>query len=113
VHRLRALCLARFHAKGGALQGEWWGQSWRHVAGRIWGLWREQSVVTLALAPLCLLFFGQVSVVGLLANLVAIPWVSFVVTPLAMLGVVWSGWAVLAAWALKPLTGWPVGRLPV
>jgi competence protein ComEC len=123
VHRLRALCLARFHAKGGALQGEWrgqewWGQSWRHVAGRIWGLWREQSVVTLALAPLCLLFFGQVSVVGLLANLVAIPWVSFVVTPLAMLGVVGSGWAVLAAWALKPLTAllvwmasWPLASV--
>jgi competence protein ComEC len=67
-------------------------------------LLREQSVVTLALAPLCLLFFGQVSVVGLLANLVAIPWVSFVVTPLAMLGVLWPGLAVLAAWALQPLT---------
>jgi competence protein ComEC len=81
-------------------------------------LWREQSVVTLALAPLCLLFFGQVSVVGLLANLVAIPWVSFVVTPLAMLGVVGSGWAVLAAWALKPLTAllvwmasWPLASV--
>ena len=79
-----------------------WMYSWLR---RGWGLLREQSVVTLALAPLCLLFFGQVSVVGLLANLVAIPWVSFVVTPLAMLGVLWSGWAVLAAIALQPLTG--------
>ena len=70
---------------------------------RVWGLLREQSVVTLALAPLCLLFFGQVSVVGLLANLVAIPWVSFVVTPLALLGSLWSGMAVLAAMALMPL----------
>lgn len=34
---------------------------------------REQSVMTLALAPLTLLLFGQVSVVGLLANLLAIP----------------------------------------
>jgi len=78
-----------------------WMYSWLR---RGWGLLREQSVVTLALAPLCLLFFGQVSVVGLLANLVAIPWVSFVVTPLAMLGVLWPGLAVLAAWALQPLT---------
>jgi competence protein ComEC len=52
------------------------------------GLLREQSVVTVALAPLTLLLFGQFSVVGLLANLLAIPWVTLVITPLAMLGVV-------------------------
>jgi competence protein ComEC len=72
-------------------------------------LLREQATVTLALAPLTLLFFGQVSLVGLLANLLAIPWVTLVVTPLAMLGVVWSGAWVLAAWALQPMTeflGW-------
>ncbi|MGV0959981.1 MAG: DNA internalization-related competence protein ComEC/Rec2 [Limnohabitans sp.] len=98
------------------------GLVWRHwgglIWGRIWDLLREQSRVTLALAPLCLLFFGQVSVVGLLANLVAIPWVSFVVTPLAMLGVLWPGCAVLAAWALQPLTAllvwmarWPLASV--
>jgi competence protein ComEC len=43
--------------------------------------------VTLALTPLTLLLFGQVSVVGLLANALAIPWMTLVVTPLAMLGV--------------------------
>lgn len=48
---------------------------------------REQWVVTVALAPLTLLLFGQVSLVGLLANTFAIPWVTLVVTPLAMLGV--------------------------
>jgi competence protein ComEC len=37
------------------------------------GLLREQAVVTLALAPLSLLLFGQISIVGLLANLLAIP----------------------------------------
>ena len=51
-------------------------------------LLREQLVVTLALAPLTLLLFGQVSLVGLAANLVAIPWVTLVVTPLAMAGTV-------------------------
>ncbi len=70
---------------------------------------REQAIVTLALAPLSLLFFGQVSLVGLLANLWAIPWVTLVVTPLAMLSLLWSGFAVWAAWALQPLMsglGW-------
>jgi competence protein ComEC len=37
-----------------------------------------------ALTPLSLLLFGQVSLVGLLANLVAIPWVTLVVTPLGL-----------------------------
>jgi competence protein ComEC len=50
----------------------------------------EQWVVTLALTPLTLLLFGQVSVVGLLANALAIPWVTLVVTPLAMLGTAWA-----------------------
>ena len=50
-------------------------------------LMREQWVITLALTPLSLLLFGQVSLVGLLANALAIPWVTLVVTPLAMLGV--------------------------
>ncbi|MDP3709356.1 MAG: ComEC/Rec2 family competence protein, partial [Polaromonas sp.] len=41
---------------------------------------REQWVVTLALTPLSLLLFNQVSLVGLLANAVAIPWVTLLVT---------------------------------
>ncbi len=95
----------RFRASGGARGSLAWGVAvTARIGWRMWGLLREQSVVTLALAPLCVLFFGQVSLVGLLANLVAIPWVSFVVTPMAMLGVVWPGLAVAAAWALKPLT---------
>jgi competence protein ComEC len=48
---------------------------------------REQWVVTLALTPLGLLLFGQVSLVGLVANLLAIPWVTLLVTPLALGGV--------------------------
>jgi len=57
------------------------------LSDRAWQLMREQWTISLALAPLTLLFFGQVSLVGLLANLFAIPWVTLVVTPLAMLGV--------------------------
>ena len=75
---------------------------------------REQAVVTLALAPLSLLLFGQVSLVGLVANLVAIPWVTLVVTPLALLGTLlppsWdlAAWAVQAmGFALQALASWP------
>jgi competence protein ComEC len=46
-----------------------------------------QTAVTLALAPALLLLFQQVSLVSPLANAVAIPVVSWLVTPLALLGV--------------------------
>jgi competence protein ComEC len=55
--------------------------------GRLTSLLREQGVITVALSPLTLLLFGQVSVVGLLVNVIAIPWVTLVITPLAMAGV--------------------------
>ncbi|MFM9924615.1 DNA internalization-related competence protein ComEC/Rec2 [Variovorax sp. H27-G14] len=57
------------------------------AARRLWQFFREQWVITLAITPLGLLLFQQVSLVGLVANAVAIPWVTLVITPLAMLGV--------------------------
>lgn len=64
---------------------------------------RTQVIATLGLAPLTLLFFQQVSVVGFVANLVAIPLITLLVTPLALLGVLapplWS----LAAWLVQGL----------
>jgi competence protein ComEC len=78
------------------------------------GLLREQAVVTVALAPLSLLLFGQFSVVGLVANLLAIPWVTLVVTPLAMLGVMlpvlWDA-AALAVHGLGLWLAW-LGQWP-
>ena len=71
---------------------------------------REQGVVTLALTPLSMLIFGQASVVGLPANLIAIPWVTLVVTPLALAGVFWSPLWGAAAWTLAPLS-WLLGWL--
>ncbi|ART48929.1 DNA internalization-related competence protein ComEC/Rec2 [Acidovorax carolinensis] len=70
---------------------------------RFYALLREQWVVTLALTPLTLLLFGQVSLVGFAANLLAIPWVTLVVTPLALAGVLWAPLWSLAAWAVQPL----------
>lgn len=50
------------------------------------GLWRSQWVAFVGLAPLSLVFFQQVSLVGLLANAVCIPLFTLVITPLAMFG---------------------------
>ncbi len=66
---------------------------------------REQVVVTVALTPLSLLLFQQVSAVGLLANLVAIPWVTLVVTPLGLAGVLWAPLWTLGALAVDALGG--------
>jgi competence protein ComEC len=83
-----------------------------HALTRVGTMFREQWVITLALTPLTLLLFGQVSVVGLVANALAIPWVTLVVTPLAMLGVLaaplWeaaSGAIAAMSWYLNLLAG--------
>jgi competence protein ComEC len=91
------------------------------------GLWRrllvmlrEQWVITLALAPLSLLLFNQVSIVGLAANVLAIPWVTLVITPLALLGAIvppaWdaAAWGVgLLSALLAELAQWPFATLSV
>ena len=94
------------------------GAQQKGAAAHLMQLLREQGVVTLALTPLSLMLFGQASVVGLAANLVAIPWVTLVVTPLALAGVVWAPlWSVAAA-AVQPLSAllswlasWPWAQL--
>jgi competence protein ComEC len=58
-----------------------------------------QYVITIGLVPLSLLLFGQISLVSPLANAIAIPLVSFMVTPLALLGSVLP----------MPLAGWVLG----
>lgn len=75
---------------------------------------REQALIGLALAPLSLLLFGQFSLIGFVANLVAIPWVTLLVTPLSMLGVLWAPLWAMAAGAvdllvslLSAFTAWP------
>jgi competence protein ComEC len=94
---------------------------WRAALG---GMVRAQAVATVGLAPLTLVCFQQLSLVGFLANLAAIPLVTLLVTPLALLGVMvaplwWlaaalvrvlgDGLALLAAW---PGAVWTVGVGP-
>ena len=105
---------------------------WLSFAGVAWLVWclprvdeqrlvpgflTAQWVATLGLLPLTAVLFGQASLAGPVANLVAIPWWSLVVVPLALLGTGleavqagWGGWAWrLAAWCFDlswPLFGW-------
>ena len=60
-----------------------------------------QAAVTLALAPALLLLFQQVSIVSPLANAIAIPVVSWLVTPLALLGVIAPPLWHAAAWIME------------
>ena len=96
---------------------------WR---GALLAAGRTQWAVTAGLVPLTLLLFGQVSIVSPIANAVAIPLVSFVVTPLALAGSLIPGppgdWLLLLAeWCvemlallLRALAAWPaaVWRAP-
>lgn len=66
---------------------------WREKL-RSWG--GVQWAATLASLPILLLVFQQFSLVSPLANALAIPVVSFVVTPLALLAAVLSWWPILA-----------------
>ena len=72
--------------------------AWRRWASGLAGQHlRAQGVATLGLAPLSLVFFHQLSLVGFVANLVAIPLVTLLITPLALLGVLLPGLWWLAA----------------
>ncbi|CAD6513848.1 hypothetical protein LMG28727_00776 [Paraburkholderia kirstenboschensis] len=72
LSRLRAAAVNRIRAFGERLHGA------AHV----------QFAVTVALAPLTIYWFAQIPLVGPLANSFAIPWVSLLVTPSVLAGVV-------------------------
>ena len=64
---------------------------------------RTQVVATLGLAPLTLVLFQQVSLVGFVANLLAIPLVTLLVTPLALAGALLPPLWQAAAIVMQPL----------
>lgn len=86
------------------------GRDWRAL---LRGFLGAQAVATLGLLPLTVMLFGQASLAGPIANLVAIPWWSLVVVPLALCGTALEAahaglgelpWR-LAAWAFD--LAWP------
>ncbi len=94
----------------------------RGLVGHVRVMGLTQLLMTVALLPLTIWFFGQASLVGALSNLVAVPVVSLLVVPLALAGMVllavvpaaaawlWQGaaWIMHALWWLLALmAGWP------
>jgi competence protein ComEC len=91
-----------------------WRLSLHRVGGAMRGMARTQLIATVGLAPLTMAFFHQVSLVGLLANLLAIPVVTLAITPLGLLGVAWPPLWTLGAtgvqWLgvlLQAMAQWP------
>ncbi len=81
-------------------------------------LLRTQAICTLGLAPLTLLFFGQVSLVGALANLIAVPLLTLLLTPLTLTGALLPPlWSLVALGVdllfalLQTLAAWPLAVL--
>lgn len=72
---------------------------------------RVQLLLPTVMIPVSLALFGAASVLGTLANLVAVPWVSMVAVPLTLLGttleLIWSG---TGAWSWQ-LAAWTLGLL--
>ena len=88
---------------------------WLSFAGVAWLAWclpqsqhwakgflSAQGAATLGLLPLTAILFGQASLAGPLANLIAIPWWSLVVVPLSLAGTALEALhAGLGAWAWR------------
>jgi competence protein ComEC len=55
-----------------------------HVGIKKW--LHPQYAITIGLMPICLMAFGSISVIGWMANIIAIPWFSMVTVPLSLLG---------------------------
>jgi competence protein ComEC len=79
------------------------GVGWSGAESRVAQWTRVQWAITVGLAPAALLLFGQVSVAGPLANALAIPLVSVVITPLALLAAAlpFDSLLHLAAWLVQ------------
>lgn len=53
---------------------------------RWWHWFKIQAAIAIGVIPLSLLFFQQISLLGIIANSIAIPWVGFIILPLCFFG---------------------------
>ncbi len=79
--------------------GEWFKKRRKKLFQVLCAAAQIQGAVTLGLTPLTAMWFAQTSLISPLANAFAIPWVSFLVTPLVLAGIVLP--APLDGWAFK------------
>ena len=121
---------ASFWLSFGAVAVILYGTCGRVSAGQApWRQWgRVQYAVTLGLVPALAFYYQQIPVFSLFANLLAVPWVGFVVVPLALVGcaslfahdtvarwllelTLWS--LQVLWWVLEAFTVWDAQLLPV
>lgn len=116
---------------------------WLSFAGVAWLLWclpsqaaavpgwrqlvSAQLVASLGLLPLTVFFFGQASLAGAVANLIAVPWVSLAVVPLSLVAAglyllgldalahvpLWLGARCMDGlwWLLEAVAAWPRAQI--
>lgn len=112
-----------FGALGVLILVSWQQYDFRQWANStFWQAGRAQFAATIGLLPLTVWLFNQQSVVSFVANALAIPWMSFVITPLAIGGAMlrqdWAVWLAAqglhwqALW-LEWLAGWQWAVWPV
>ncbi|HYN58799.1 MAG TPA: DNA internalization-related competence protein ComEC/Rec2 [Rubrivivax sp.] len=89
---------------------------WQRLKVSLRAALRTQGVASIGLAPLSMVFFQQVSLVGFVANLLAIPLVTLAIVPLALLGTLFNPlWALASAlvqalvWVLAWFSTWRFG----
>lgn len=114
---LAALCLVLVHEPLVVLQAGFW-LSFTAVGALIlafsarlgaWRWWhmllRTQWVAAIGLAPFLLALNLPVSLMGPVANIFAVPWLSLLALPLTLLGTLLLPWPNLAVWLLS-VAGW-------
>lgn len=104
----------------------WASRAWRELGAMA----RTQWLATVGLAPLTMVLFQQFSWVGYAANLIAIPVVTLLITPLSMLGLLWApcwtlgdtltralsrvlAWMAAPSWATVHMAATPVWAWPL
>jgi competence protein ComEC len=87
------------------------------LARYAWFMFKEQWLMSVCLAPLALVLFHQVSLIGFVANLLAVPWITLFVTPLCLLGLLFPAAWSMAAWGVQSfrtllwtLSAWPYAQ---
>ncbi len=75
------------------------GARWQHVLRELRQAVRSQYLITIGMIPLSLLLFAQISLLSPIANALAIPVISLIVTPLALTASLLPG--ILSVWLLS------------
>ncbi len=105
------------------LSAGWWLSFWavtmivyttsgHHGAVGLWHKWtRVHIILAIGMLPVLLVFFQQASLVAPLANIIAVPWVSLLVIPVALVGTLLLFISTAAGGLLLNLAAWLMDTL--